>query len=300
MSSVPSLDCEFVCPGWSGSFDYLYLRPRSRGLDFAIPTDGAAQAVGAGAVQNVEFDYDTGFRAGLAYIMPSGWEAGFRYTHFETVERATATAPGGGNLWATRSHPAFNEEATSAIASADFEYQVFDLEFGRWIEMNDFTTFRLFGGLRWLNTNQQLLINYDGDDFSNGIVRQNKKDTGFGVRVGGEGRWSLLGGWSLFAQGAGTLCYSDSDLRLFETNNSGANLIVNVTDSFSEPISNIEAAFGASWTCDAWDIACGYELTNWFNLGSRVTFDDIHEGAYDPTSYDILLDGLFFRVTYVH
>lgn len=298
--SVPCVDCDFDCPVWFGSVDYLHFRPRSRGLDFAIPTDGAAQAVGVGAVQNVEFSYDSGLRAGLGYITPSGLEAGFCYTHFQTGERVTAAAPAGGNLWATRSHPRVHEEAVNAIASADFEYQLFDLEFGKRVEMNDWSAFRMFCGLRWLKTDQQFLVNYDGDDFNNGLVRQNRRDTGFGVRVGGEGRWGLLGGWSMFARGGGTLCYSNTDLRLSETDNSGAVVIVDITDAFSEPISSIEAAFGASWTCGSLDIACGYELTNWFNLGTRVTFDDIHEGAYDPTANDILLDGLFVRLTYVH
>jgi hypothetical protein len=47
-----------------------------------------------------------------------------------------------------------------------------------------------------------------------------------------------------------------------------------------------ETAAGVAWTYGLWQIAGGYELTNWFNLAE-----------IDRASYDLLLDGFLVRLS---
>ena len=169
--------CDLVCPGWYVSAEYLAWQLQMRGLDYAIPTDGTAVYVGSGSVQNLEFNRDSGYRLAVGYVTKTGWEVAARYTSFDTENTASAAAPDNGNLWATRSHPAENEEAQTAVASGGLEMKLYDFEFGRWLEMNRFTAVRLFGGVRWLESNQQFQVVYDGNDFDNGLVSQTKTDS---------------------------------------------------------------------------------------------------------------------------
>ena len=49
--------------------------------------------------------------------------------------------------------------------------------------------------------------------------------------------------------------------------------------------------------CDErFEISGGYELTNWFDVADRSMFvDSVHEGAYSPSSMNLLLEGFFLR-----
>jgi hypothetical protein len=300
--------CDLVCPGWYGSGEYLAWRLRPQGLDYAIAAEEVETAVGVGAVKNVEFSRDAGYRLGLGYVTQTGWDLGFRYTSFDTDQTASAAAPAlgtplEGTLWATRSHPSVNEEADTAIANATLDYQTFDFEIGRWFELNRFTAIRVIGGLRWLSGDQQLRIQYDGQQFDDGVVRDQITNQAFGIRVGAEGHWKMWGGWSAFARGIGSVAYTRSDLRLLETNKTGQagqTLIVDISDRFTAPATNLEAAVGLSWKRGSWGISGGYEMTHWLNLSNRTTFDGVHAGAYNPLPMDLLLEGMFFQVAYSH
>ncbi len=288
--------CDFVCPGWNASVEYLNWRLRRRGLDFAITTDVTSLTVGAGDVQNLTFGRDSGVRTGLSYTTTAGWEIGFGYTHFDTQATDSAVEPTGGNLWATRSHPDGNEEALTADAFGTLDYDLFDLEVRRWFPVNRFAAVQLLGGLRWSDINQGLRYEYNGRDFANGAIDNPVSMQGFGVRLGAAGYWQLPRGFSLFARGAGTLSYGKFQMRLLETNLAGADTIVDVTDEYQQAVPALEAAVGASWRDERFEFSGGYELTNWFNLADRTMFvDNVHEGAYSPDSMDLLLDGFFVR-----
>jgi hypothetical protein len=287
-----------VCPGWYASAEYLLLRLRRRGLDYAIPTRDTADYIGDGTVREVEFTHDSGYRAGLGYITSSGWDIGFRYTAFDTLETASANAPAGGNLWATLSHPAHRAEAGTAFATAGLDYEVFDLELGRWMQLNRFTAVRMLGGLRWLETDQQLVVQYDGAGFREGLVQRTRGDSGLGVRLGGEVHWAVFRGLSTFLRGSAAVVYSQAETVARETDEQGQRLLVDIADDHTQSVSNLEAAMGLAYARGPWTIRGGYELSTWFNLSNQITFDDQHRGAYASISDDLLLEGLFLSLTY--
>ena len=109
-----------------------------------------------------------------------------------------------------------------------------------------------------------------------------------------------MGNFSGFARAAGAIMQGDFDSRLLETNFSGADTIVDVNDVYSNAITQLEIATGFGWRRGPFDVAIGYELTQWTNLGERSSFSSAeHEGAYDPTSVDLLLEGIFVRASVV-
>ncbi len=284
----------YLTPGWNSSLEFLNWTLHRRGLDFAIPTDDTADAVGVGEVQNIAFDSDIGFRTGIGYLTQSGWEFGFRYTSY--VASATADASALANLWATRTHPDRGEEALTADAFSNFDYDLFDFEWKRWLVPNETFEVAFVSGLRWANISQNFGANYDGDDFDQGTFLSSVDMTGFGLRMGFEGQWRVFGDFSGFARAAGTVMQGEFVNRITETNFSGADTVVDVTEEYSDAITQFEVATGFSWQRGPFDVAIGYELTQWSNLGDRTAFSSAtHEGAYDPLSVDILLEGIFFR-----
>lgn len=297
--SVVAEDCsECVSAGWKVSAEYLNWQLQRRDLDFAIATDDSALAVGAGSVDKLEFGRDSGLRLGIARRTATGWDLGFTYTYFATSAEASAVEPVGGNLWATRSHPARNQEAITASASGSFEYNVFDLEAGYTWDSPE-AQLRMFGGPRWAMTDQEFRVDYDGRDFSDAVVTHPVAMNAFGVRLGLAGEWQLGRGFSLFGCGAGSLMSGQFDTETVETNLAGAQTIVSVQDDYREALPVLEAAVGLSWRVRRWEVASGYEIIDWLNAGDRSVFpNDVHEGLYAPANADLLLEGFFARCAY--
>lgn len=292
---------EVVLGKWIAKVDYLNWSVNRQGLDFAVSTDGTALAVGNGSVRNLDFGRDSGVRAGIGYLFSSGWDLTGNYTYFRNSASASATEPAGGNLWATRSHPNVNQEAETAAATGNFNYDVFDLEAGYGYRFNESIAIRPFGGLRWANIDQNLNVRYDGRDFDNAVVDNNLKMNGFGFRLGMDGYWHLGHGWSLFGRGAGSVMYGRFQSRLLETNFDGADTVVNVTDDYTQAVPVLETSMGTAWQYESFQFAAGYELNNWFDLGNRSMFpDNAHEGAYAPGSNSVLLHGFFLRCSVVY
>lgn len=287
---------EVVIGKWIAKVDYLNWTVNRQGLDFAVTTDGTAQAVGNGNVRNLDFGQASGVRAGIGYLFPSGWDLTGNYTYFHNTATAFAAEPVGGNMWATRSHPNVNQEAATAAASGSFNYDVFDLEAGYGMLLTDSIAIRPFGGLRWANIDQNFNVRYDGRDFDDAVVDNTLTMNGFGFRLGMDGYWHLGRGWSLFGRASGSVMYGNFRSRLLETNFAGADTIVNVRDNYSQAVPVLETALGGAWQYEGFQFAAGYELNNWFNLGDRSMFpDNVHEGAYAPASNSVLLNGFFVR-----
>ena len=281
---------------WIAKVDYLNWSVNRQGLDFAIATDGTAQAVGNGSVQNLDFGQASGMRVGVGYLFASGWDLTGNYTYFHNTASAFAAEPVGGNLWATLSHPNVNQEAATAAATGSFNYNVFDLEAGYGVLLTDAIAIRPFGGLRWANIGQNINVRYNGRDFDNGVVNNNLTMNGFGFRLGMDGHWHLGRGWSLFGRAAGSVLYGNFRSHALETNFSGADTIVNVRDNYTQAVPVLETALGGAWQHNGYHFAAGYELNNWFNLANRSMFpDNVHEGAYAPSSNSVLLNGFFVR-----
>ena len=294
-SGVPAN--KFVIPGWNSSLEFLNWTMHRRGLDFAIPTDDTADSVGLGEIQNIKFSPSAGLRASLGVLTQTGWQFAFRYTDFHSSASANAEEVAG-NLWATRAHPDRGEEAETALAFSDIDYDLFDFELERWLLLNETTGLAVLGGFRWADINQNFRVDYDGDDFDEGSVRNPVEMTGFGLRMGVEGQWTLTESFRVFGRAAGTVVRGEFNSRLLETNFDGADTVVDVTDEYSNTLTAIELATGLVWQRGPFDLAVGYELTEWSNLGERTTFSSAtHEGAYDPNSVDVLLEGLFVRGT---
>jgi hypothetical protein len=105
------------------------------------------------------------------------------------------------------------------------------------------------------------------------------------LRIGAEGRWNLPRGFSLFGRAAGSVLVGNVRVQQQEIDEIEGT-ILDFSDSYHQAIPVIETAAGVAWTHGMWQIAGGYELTNWFNLAE-----------IDRASYDLLLDGFFVRLS---
>jgi hypothetical protein len=285
--------------GLYASAEYLLMTPRQRGLDYAI-VDPKNDLVPQGPVQSVTFEDRSGLRVGLGYRLPnSGWDIGITYTGIYDKGSQTVVAPAGGLLYPETTRPGLTDNALAAAAMARLEYNLFDLTFGRNLDVDETLQVRLLTGVRFASIHENLNVLYNGMLADNAFTQSRSNFTGAGPLFGTEMRWKLGRGFSLFGGANCGLVYGNVRVLQAETNNGGATLYADVTDVTRQMIPFAGISLGVSWEYRGVTIRAGYEAVNWFGLIERLTLsNDFSEGKLMPQQSDLSIDGFFVQMAY--
>jgi hypothetical protein len=278
--------------------EYLYLKPRRDTLDFAILGPGTT-GVPTGTVQALEWQYQSGVRAGGGYRLGGdGWEVGSYFTYLHSSAGQTVTRPANSTLFATLTHPGMIEQVDTASATSSVNFRVVDAELARRWNMCDSLSMKVFGGGRFAWIDQGLDAFYDGRDARMARVSSPIEFDGGGIRVGGEGRWvTPWWGLSLFARASGSLLLGDFTTSVLETNNNGARVNANVSYNFQKIVPVLDLGVGVTWQYRNLHVSAGYEMSNWFGLVDSPDFvDDLHQGKMARKVGDLSLDGFMVQM----
>ena len=162
---------------------------------------------------------------------------------------------------------------------------------------NRFSRVDVFGGARWVEIAQDLVFNYDGRDFLQGVVQQQQAINAFGLRLGSSAEWRLAGGFGLVGNFGGSLMHGRFATSSLETNVSGTQLMAEMSDDYNDLLSVLDMGLGVSWRNRWVTVQAVYELSGRDNANNRALFvDDQHEGVYGLFSNDILLQGYGIRL----
>jgi Legionella pneumophila major outer membrane protein precursor len=294
---IDCVTCNEHAPAILTSAEYIIVRPRRRANDFVI-VDPLDNLTPEGRIRNVQYDTDSAFRVGAGY-RPGGsaWEYMFTYTYLHDGNDRGAVAPPGGVLYATLTRPGIVDVVGQALGSVSLNLNVYDLESIRHFQLDDAFTFKLGFGVRYANMDQTLQALYFGGDANGAAVRSHVCFDGFGLTAGGQGEWNIWRGFRLFGRARGSMIMADFDNSLLETNNGGATINANVSESYRQVVPVLELASGVAWEYRNLRVAVGYELQNWFNVIDSPTFiDDFAEGKLGRRKSDLSIEGITFQL----
>jgi hypothetical protein len=282
---------------WLFSAEYMLVRPRRRADDFAI-VDPLDNLTPEGSVRSVGFDLTSGLRAGIGY-RPAGsaWETWFTYTYVYANGGASAVAPAGGLIYPTLTRPGLVDTALFATASENLTYNVYDIDTVQRVTGDDTFSLRLGFGARYANIEQNQQAFYTGRDANGTQVLSRTTFDGGGLTAGGEGRWQMPWGFSVFGRAKGGLLIGDIRNTLRETDNGGLTTNANIQEHYYATIPVLEMGTGLAWEYRNMRLAVGYEIANWFNLIDSPTFtNDFAEGKIGRRHGDLSLEGLFLQL----
>ena len=288
----------------------LFLSPTlSTAQDFAV-ADPDFTFTPNGEISTVEFDNDTGIRAGIRYELPeSSWYLDYTYTGLSADAFATATPTETGQLFLSRANAvgpfgAF-QTATgdeSIVAHNELEFDNFSIEAGREISANEALDIRLFGGLRFADIDQMFTATLQQDT---PVIRTSDSSfDGFGPYVGGEVDYEVVDGLSLFGRAAGSLLLGNSKAEAQEIFDVNSSRVSRENDAVTAPV--LELALGVKWDYDfnnstSMGLSAGYEIQQWYNVISsdiRFTNDTTLAGFSDGGSADLGLNGFFLGLDF--
>lgn len=286
-----------------GSVDYLFLKARRSGLDFAIADPNTDNNI-EGPVQALELESASGFRSSIGYLTSDGWTVGFTYMHFGAEDQSIVAEPAGGRLWLTRSNPAsFNNDADAANARAQLGLDVFDLEAGYWFYPCCATSVRLFGGVRGAVMEHDFLVDYTGGSVTGTRSQEHRVEMdGAGLRFGAEGHWHVRPCVSLFGRTAASVLVGDfsetyTEMEPIATGN------VDITYKYFDIVPVLDLAAGLEWERGPLAIQLGYEISTWLNVDKKVNFtgaETINRGQFTDVNNSLGLEGWFARAIFTY
>lgn len=273
--------------------DLLLLRPRRQSFDFALssytPTGNGAN----GDLQNLDYSFRTGLKAGLGLELPDGWQIELSILNFHSENQRNVTAPEGGALYATTTNLSF-DEIGSAQASGNVNFNVMDLDFGRWVELDPSFSFRFTGGARFAWIDQQFSAIYNGGPMNaqNSTVNMPIHFSGAGVTAGAEGVWNFMGKIGLYGRGKGGLVSGRFSSYLTETANNGSTTILNIHDRYDSIVPTMDVGIGLCYRGEIATVRLGYDLFNYFDMVDSLQFPGPQIGNPVRRTSNISLDGV--------
>ena len=232
------------------------------------------------------FDWDFGFKAGLAYNSPcDGWDVGVLWTNFKKGAKGHIEAEFDDNhtllpLWSGYQYP--NAGQAPILFATDIEtfwkldLNLIDITLGREYWTSKFLSLRPHVGLRISFIDQRFEIEYKGGSFNDPGMQLNFNDwvkldndfKGVGLRSGLDTVWRLGCGWGIYGDLALSIVYGkfsvDHDEMLRDANSPFSKTkILETKDNFRSSRGMFDMGLGIQWAsllCD-----CQYGLR--FSLG---------------------------------
>jgi hypothetical protein len=218
--------CEIV------SLDVSFLNWRVAGDDFDYAYDlselGAAPTVFRKRYHNVSADYDPGFRFGLGFDLPCiCWDAHLAWTHFDTKNTSHHEVQFRGGVSEQVAIPFYRitgddlavGDRVIATGKLNFNWDVVDLEFGKWLCCSDCLLFRPHIGFRALDIREKFHAELDefsvlaSGDSANYQAHIKNEFKGVGLRAGLDTDLELCEGWSVTGRAAASLVWGYTKVR---------------------------------------------------------------------------------------
>jgi hypothetical protein len=286
--------------GWYGTGEFLLMRPRNTDFDYVIRGTNSGLAT-VGPIDSIKYGTGTGLRveAGRHWGENGRWDTGFAYTYFTSNEGSgsSAFAPSGGVLYPTLTRPGLTDRALTANATADLDYNLFDILVGRRLLLDEHFAVRLLGGVRFADLRQTSNVFYDGLDARQAAVTTRSRFQGVGPIIGAE---AVLVGWKgfhFYSRAIGGLISGRSTNRLLETNDGGATTYIDTSYDVRKVVPMASVLVGFGWQYRTISIRAGYEVTQWGGVFERPRFvDDVSQGKVITRPSNLTLEGLVLQL----
>lgn len=316
------------CWGLYVTVDPLLWQGHVNGLGLAIETNGGTALIsptgvgGQARVQNLNFNWDWGFRAGLGFNSShDAWDMLVQWTRWYSSAHKTVSVGENQALYQSRTHPLSVENGLSHSVKGklDLALNMVDLENGRQFYVSRCLTLRPHAGLRSVWFKQTLDVDYNSvapSPFAPAgttVLPQQELDAscrywGIGIRGGVDIQWTICGSWSIFSNYASSLMYNYyATAHKEEAVNSsgGKTVILNVGDFYhtGTMINDMQIGLRYDWiACDECyhvGLDLGWELHYFPGQNEFINFtDDGAQGHFATNQGDFSTQGYFLKVRF--
>jgi hypothetical protein len=279
-SCLPDNCCANACvPCWQIFADYLYLRPRNAGLEYAVPMGGPIQTgavpLQEGRTASLNPQFESGFRVGFgtAFDQCSTISATYTYYDNEVADAIDVNRP-----FVIRSmvaHPSSFDADTdwnSAGARQEIEFQLVDLDYRHVFLCDERYSLNYLVGIRYANLTQAFRSQFESIVTENVNTDVNFDGAGFRLGIEGE-RYSPC--HVLFLYGKASASFLGGEFRSSYFQGSTVDpVIAETTWKEARFVSILDCEVGIGWTgcCGHVKASAGYMMSGWLNVVKSAEF----------------------------
>lgn len=286
----------------------LYWKTFEQGLDYAVTNKNGTTSVTHGHSENADFDWNWGGRGSLGFKFPSWdkWDLQLSYTYFHGTSTEHKVAPTGGALFPSFIAPqADNVFATEAHFHGVLILNASEIELGRSCRVGRWLSLRPSMGVKGVVIHQRFRLHLEGGTLAptgdRDLVFLGNFYWGLGPRFALDSLWGVGGGFSIFANGAGSLVAGRFSGHQKEHVNIADVTRLNVHDHQSVMVPIAELALGLQWDKLVYNnrfhlgLKVGWEMQYFFNENRLLHFyDSSNPGLFSQDQGDLSFMGLTF------
>jgi hypothetical protein len=284
----------------------LYWRAHEDNLEYGVEANRVIKIsptqslqLGKTELQDLEFDFDWGFRAGLGFMLPhDGWDLYFNYTYFfaDSHNKADKAQDANFALYPRWINPTIVEgpsgsanlaNVNSIEADWNLHLNLIDGTIGRMFATSKWLSLRPFAGVRGLWIHEKYKITHEGGTFSPNFITSYREDAvnmknsswGVGAIAGLDSEWSFAKNWSFYACFGLSVLYGHFNIDQEEVVANGDLTVVDLNhQGFHKGRAITDVAFGLRWDrmfCDDrfhFGLQLGWEEHIFFDQNQFVRF----------------------------
>lgn len=274
----------------------LYWQANQEGLGYAV------KSLPKSKVENLDFDWDFGFRLGLGYRMGhDDWGCLLRYTTFQTHTNHDAHVSGDEVLYPLWLIPSTEIPfADSAHAHWRLHLGLGDLLLDKSFEVSKGFSLKPEIGVRGGSVRQKYYVEYSGRTFSSDeIVHMKNKYFGVGPIGSLMAQWKFGKGWSVFGRGGFSLLLGE--FYIHQDEYAGKEKLLGLHDEFWSTAAILELAAGIRWQpLKRLQLALGWDQSIFFSQNQMVHFTDVSaQGVFVGNQGDLSVSGLELEMRFV-
>lgn len=294
--------------------DMLFWTARQEDLSFAIKNKGSTTSINHAKIEELDFNWNFGFRLGLDYKLPEHdqWDLFTRYTYFHGTASESVQAPQApetGAIFPIWSFPqATSVFADHAEANWFCNLNMADFELGRNCFTSTWLSIRPFLSVRAVVLQQRFHVTYKGGTQAPGDrdkVKMINNTWGVGLRMGFNSLWGLGKGFSIYADGAGSLLSGRYTIHQSEHLVVADVTLFRLRDAQSNVFPIAEVALGLQWDHifpnNRWHmgVKVGWEMNYFFNQNRIIRFlSSSNPGAIFRNDGDLSFNGVTFGLRF--
>lgn len=281
--------------------DFIYWTVRQDGMFYAISGSGV-DATG-GSVQDLDWSWDPGFKAGLGFNLPhDGWDIFAEYTWvYSNASDTTSKSAATSTLIPYWNVTGFTP-GTLVKAQGDWDVHCNNvtLDLGRNAYLSQYMKLRLFAGLQAAWINQDYKARFDNESGETGTVRLDQEFWGIGLRTGLNNTFQFTKNFSFFGDLSLALLWGKFDLDRHDSTTSGGvtrqTLKTGVNPWTEEPVIDIAAGF----RYDVWLFEDGFHMllqAGWEHQ-LWISHNEVIKATEPDHVGDLLLQGLTIKARF--
>ena len=309
-ASVIPTCCQWA-PCTSFYADFLWLRPRNEGIEYAVPINGPIgtnQApvvpVQDGPTAIVDPNFSAGFRVGFDRAISDCGSIYGEYTYFRNTTSDSTSTSAPLVLRAMVLNPSTLDAAAdwlNANASSSTDFDLVDIGYHYNVWACNQNNLGLFAGVRYGHLNQQFQADYS--NIVTDTVDAGVNFDGVGPRIGTDGNWCIGKGFFLHGKVSASFLGGEYSANYSDTSPTATSNPVAATSWHEACLTSIiDGELGIGWeTCSGRiRVMAGYSISDWCNVVKPSDFiagvqANSYRAANQLGQTSLIFDGMMAR-----